>query len=130
MGDVKMLAMMGAFLGWPLALLSLMIASVAGTIIGLALIVTGRGHPEIRAAVRHLPGHWRRRLRSGRAGDSRVVFQAVVIRPIFSWCSSSPSSEPSAAHASAAAALDCDHFTAGDMPARERCLERRQTMWS
>jgi leader peptidase (prepilin peptidase)/N-methyltransferase len=43
MGDVKMLAMMGAFLGWPLAILSLMIASVAGTIIGVGLIVTGRG---------------------------------------------------------------------------------------
>ena len=43
MGDVKMLAMMGAFLGWPLAILSLMIASVAGTIIGIGLIVTGRG---------------------------------------------------------------------------------------
>jgi leader peptidase (prepilin peptidase)/N-methyltransferase len=43
MGDVKMLAMMGAFLGWPLAILSLMIASVAGTIVGIALIATGRG---------------------------------------------------------------------------------------
>jgi len=43
MGDVKMLAMMGAFLGWPLAILSLMIASVAGTIVGIGLIVTGQG---------------------------------------------------------------------------------------
>ena len=43
MGDVKMLAMIGAFLGWPLALLSLMIASVAGTMVGVALIATGRG---------------------------------------------------------------------------------------
>jgi leader peptidase (prepilin peptidase)/N-methyltransferase len=43
MGDVKMLAMIGAFLGWQLTLLSLMIASVAGTIIGFALIATGRG---------------------------------------------------------------------------------------
>jgi leader peptidase (prepilin peptidase) / N-methyltransferase len=43
MGDVKMLAMIGAFLGWPLMLLSLMIASLAGTIIGLALIASGRG---------------------------------------------------------------------------------------
>jgi leader peptidase (prepilin peptidase)/N-methyltransferase len=43
MGDVKMLAMIGAFLGWQLTLLSLMIASVAGTIIGLALIASGRG---------------------------------------------------------------------------------------
>ena len=43
MGDVKMLAMIGAFLGWQLTLLSLMLASVAGTIIGVALIATGRG---------------------------------------------------------------------------------------
>jgi leader peptidase (prepilin peptidase)/N-methyltransferase len=43
MGDVKMLAMIGAFLGWKLALLTLMLASFAGTIIGLLLIVTKRG---------------------------------------------------------------------------------------
>jgi leader peptidase (prepilin peptidase) / N-methyltransferase len=43
MGDVKMLAMIGAFLGWKLTLLSLMMASVAGTIVGVALIATGRG---------------------------------------------------------------------------------------
>ena len=43
MGDVKMLAMIGAFLGWQLALLSLMIASFAATIIGIVLIATGRG---------------------------------------------------------------------------------------
>jgi leader peptidase (prepilin peptidase)/N-methyltransferase len=43
MGDVKMLAMIGAFLGWPLMLLSLMIASLAGSIVGVALILTGRG---------------------------------------------------------------------------------------
>jgi len=43
MGDVKMLAMVGAFLGWPLTLLTLMLASVSGTIIGMILIVTKRG---------------------------------------------------------------------------------------
>ena len=43
MGDVKMLAMVGAFLGWKLALLTLMLASFAGTIIGIGLIVTRRG---------------------------------------------------------------------------------------
>ena len=43
MGDVKMLAMVGAFLGWQLTLLTLMMASVSGTITGLGLIVTGRG---------------------------------------------------------------------------------------
>jgi len=43
MGDVKMLAMIGAFLGWPLMLLSLMAASLAGSIVGVFLIMTGRG---------------------------------------------------------------------------------------
>ena len=43
MGDVKMLAMIGAFLGWQLTLVTLMMASLSGTIIGLALIVSKRG---------------------------------------------------------------------------------------
>jgi leader peptidase (prepilin peptidase)/N-methyltransferase len=43
MGDVKMLAMIGGFLGWQLTVLSLMLASFAGTIIGVVLIATGRG---------------------------------------------------------------------------------------
>ncbi len=43
MGDVKMLAMVGAFVGWQLTLLTLMLASLSGTIIGLTLIVTKRG---------------------------------------------------------------------------------------
>ena len=43
MGDVKMLAMIGAFLGWPLMLLTLVLASFAGSIVGVALMVSGRG---------------------------------------------------------------------------------------
>ena len=43
MGDVKMLAMVGAFLGWQLTLLTLMLASLSGTVIGLGLIASGRG---------------------------------------------------------------------------------------
>jgi leader peptidase (prepilin peptidase) / N-methyltransferase len=43
MGDVKMLAMIGAFLGWQLTLLTLMLGSFAGTIIGVLLLSTGRG---------------------------------------------------------------------------------------
>jgi leader peptidase (prepilin peptidase)/N-methyltransferase len=43
MGDVKMLAMVGAFLGWQLTLLTLMLASFAGTIISVGMIATGRG---------------------------------------------------------------------------------------
>jgi leader peptidase (prepilin peptidase)/N-methyltransferase len=43
MGDVKMLAMIGAFLGWQLALVTLMLASFGGAVVGMALLATGRG---------------------------------------------------------------------------------------
>lgn len=43
MGDVKMLAMIGAFLGWPLTLVTLMMASFAGSLIGLGMIASRRG---------------------------------------------------------------------------------------
>lgn len=43
MGDVKMLAMIGAFVGWKLTLVTLMMASFAGSIVGVALIVTQKG---------------------------------------------------------------------------------------
>ena len=42
-GDVKMLAMMGAFLGWEQVLLALMFASFAGSAVGLSLVALGRG---------------------------------------------------------------------------------------
>ena len=43
-GDVKMLGMIGAFLGWPLMLLTLVVASLAGSVVGLGLIAAQRGH--------------------------------------------------------------------------------------
>ena len=39
MGDVKMLAMIGAFLGWKQALLTLILASFLGSIVGVAILV-------------------------------------------------------------------------------------------
>ena len=43
MGDFKMLAMIGAFLGWRLTLVTLMLASLIGSIVGVLLIVSKRG---------------------------------------------------------------------------------------
>ena len=43
MGDVKMLAMIGAFVGWKLTFVTLMMASLAGSIVGVLLIATQRG---------------------------------------------------------------------------------------
>jgi leader peptidase (prepilin peptidase)/N-methyltransferase len=43
MGDVKMLAMVGAFLGWKAVLLTLVLASFSGALVGIAMIATSRG---------------------------------------------------------------------------------------
>ena len=42
-GDVKMLAMIGAFLGWKLMLLTLILSSFLGSAIGLGMIAARRG---------------------------------------------------------------------------------------
>jgi leader peptidase (prepilin peptidase)/N-methyltransferase len=42
-GDVKMLAMIGAFLGWKLVLVTLVLSSVAGSLIGVIVIALKRG---------------------------------------------------------------------------------------
>jgi leader peptidase (prepilin peptidase) / N-methyltransferase len=44
MGDVKMLAMVGAFLGWKAVLLTLVLSSFAGAVIGVLIMVWHRGN--------------------------------------------------------------------------------------
>lgn len=47
-GDVKMIAMMGAFLGWQLTLVALFLASFAGSVIGVGLVaLTGNRDYQI-----------------------------------------------------------------------------------
>ncbi|MBE3072209.1 MAG: prepilin peptidase [Acidobacteria bacterium] len=43
MGDVKMLAMIGAFLGWKLMLLTLVLSSLLGSVVGLLVILAAKG---------------------------------------------------------------------------------------
>src|SRR5262249_33841590 len=44
MGDPKMLAMIGAFLGWRMTLLTLIVGSFSGSLVGVGMIALGRGH--------------------------------------------------------------------------------------
>jgi leader peptidase (prepilin peptidase)/N-methyltransferase len=43
MGDVKMLAMIGAFLGWKLMLLTLVLSSLLGSVVGVVMIAGRKG---------------------------------------------------------------------------------------
>jgi len=47
MGDVKMLAMIGAFLGWKAVLVTLVLSSFSGAAIGMALIAAQRGNMKL-----------------------------------------------------------------------------------
>jgi len=42
-GDVKMLAMIGAFLGWKLVLVTLVFSSITGAVVGLIVLASRRG---------------------------------------------------------------------------------------
>jgi leader peptidase (prepilin peptidase)/N-methyltransferase len=44
MGDVKMLAMVGAFLGWQAVLLTLVLSSFAGAVMGMAMMALQKGN--------------------------------------------------------------------------------------
>jgi leader peptidase (prepilin peptidase)/N-methyltransferase len=47
MGDVKMLAMIGAFLGWKAVLVTMVLSSFSGALIGVTLIASQRGNMKL-----------------------------------------------------------------------------------
>jgi len=72
MGDVKMLGMIGAWLGAPLMALTLVLASFAGALVGVGLMVAGRGDLQ-------------RRLPFGTFLAAAAVFASLWGRPIVDW---------------------------------------------
>lgn len=48
LGDVKMLAMVGAFLGWRGVVVTLFLGAFAGAVVGLVLMIAGRGDVKSR----------------------------------------------------------------------------------
>ena len=49
-GDVKMMALVGAFLGWPLALLTIFAGSLLGTLVGIFLILFRKSNLQTKLA--------------------------------------------------------------------------------
>ena len=72
MGDVKMLGMIGAFLGAPLMGLTLVLASFAGALTGVALMAGGRGDLQ-------------RKLPFGTFLAAAAVFSSLWGQPIVDW---------------------------------------------
>jgi leader peptidase (prepilin peptidase) / N-methyltransferase len=72
MGDVKMLGMIGAFLGAPLMALTLILASFAGALTGVALMLAGRGDLQ-------------RKLPFGTFLAAAAVFASLWGQPIVDW---------------------------------------------
>ena len=72
MGDVKMLGMIGAFLGAPLMALTLVLASFAGAVTGVALLASGRGDLQ-------------RKLPFGTFLAAAAVFASLWGQPIVDW---------------------------------------------
>lgn len=72
MGDVKMLGMIGAFLGAPLMGLTLVLASFAGALTGVALMMSGRGDLQ-------------RKLPFGTFLAAAAVFASLWGQPIVDW---------------------------------------------
>lgn len=72
MGDVKMLGMIGAFLGAPLMALTLVLASFTGALAGVGLMLAGRGDLQ-------------RRLPFGTFLAAAAVFASLWGQPIVDW---------------------------------------------
>jgi leader peptidase (prepilin peptidase)/N-methyltransferase len=57
-GDVKLLAMLGAFFGYPGVVLIIMIASLIGSIVGIAMVAAQRGQKSLETEEGKQTGHY------------------------------------------------------------------------
>ena len=78
MGDVKMLAMIGAFLGWKAVLVTLVLASFSGALIGVMLMAAQRGNMKFALPFGTFLAH-RRGRRDVRRRAARRVVRGVLL---------------------------------------------------
>ena len=57
-GDVKLMGMVGSFLGWKSALLTIMLGAVAGSVVGVMLDPAETAQNGERHSLRAVPGRW------------------------------------------------------------------------
>jgi hypothetical protein len=81
MGDVKLLAMIGAFLGWKLVLLTLVFASLTGSLAGGLLIASGRGSMKYALPFGTVPRRWRVVRRHVGRADRGLVLRFLPVNP-------------------------------------------------
>jgi prepilin signal peptidase PulO-like enzyme (type II secretory pathway) len=74
LGDVKMMAIIGGFLGWTAALLVLILASVLGSLTGLAQIALGKSEKGMKT-----------RLPFGVSLGIAAIFALFYGRPLIVW---------------------------------------------
>ena len=79
MGDVKMMAMVGAFLGWRSALLTIFAASLAGSIVGLFLVLFQGKSLQHKLAFGTFPRNRSRRRPLLRSLNPRLVHRPSLI---------------------------------------------------
>ena len=56
LGDVKMMFMVGAYLGWRLTILTIFLSVLSGSVIGVVVMLSGTQRPEDLFTVRHFFG--------------------------------------------------------------------------
>ncbi len=84
-GDVKMLAMIGAFLGWQLTLVTLLFASLTGSAVGVGMVMFDRRHMKYQlplgsflAAGAVVAAHFGQSLIAWYVGVHSVIYSAFV----------------------------------------------------
>ena len=94
-GDVKLLAMIGAFLGWRAVLFTLLLASFLGSAVGLGTMIRQHSDTKLALPFGPLPGVWRAGLRLFWRGGHRMVFWRLPLdeRPATGWRSDNLFSE-------------------------------------
>ena len=82
LGDVKMMFMVGAYLGWRLTILKIFLGVFSGSVIGIGLMLRqGKRDMQMLLALRSLSRDWRDCCVAVRRADRGMVRRAISVIP-------------------------------------------------